>query len=581
VSQVFISYARSTEREARAIEEALRGLGYGVWRDDELPAHRAYADVIEERLSLAKAVLVIWSAEAAKSEWVRSEAERARAERKLVQLTLDGARLPMPFDQIQCAELAGWAGHADHPGWRKVIDSVAQLVGAPAVASPQTAPIGPRTQSICVLPFANISDDPQQEYFSDGISEDIITDLNKVSALFVVARNTAFSFKNKPVPISDVARELGVKHVLEGSVRKAGNRVRITAQLIDGQTGGQVWAERWDRTLDDIFALQDEISEAVVAALKVKLLPAEKKAIETRGTENVEAYNIYLMARRHYLNASARRFDFVVRLCQRAIDLDPNYARVWALKGLCKSAMLSTSSTSVEGDGWAEAEQALKLDPNLAEAHAAKARIHCDRGQFAEAQVEVDLALRLDPISVEVNRAAGVIAMMARRYADSIRHFETASADEQDSISLVLMMQCCLALDDIQGAQASARRAVERLEKAIVREPDNGEILAHGATALVTLGDAERAKDWARQALIIDPANGNLRYNLACAMTKLGEFDHALEYLGAAFDFSGPPLLHWVKEDNDMDPLRGDPRFQALIAAAEARMVAGAETAAD
>jgi adenylate cyclase len=581
MSQVFISYARSTEREARAIGEALRGLGYGVWRDDELPAHRAYADVIEERLTLAKAVVVVWSAEAAKSAWVRSEAERARSENKLVQLSMDGARLPMPFDQIQCAELAGWSGQTDHPGWRKVVDSIAELIGGD-VRAIQPPPAGPRTQSICVLPFANISDDPQQEYFSDGISEDIITDLNKVSALFVVARNTAFAFKGKALPVTQVARELGVKHVLEGSVRKAGNRVRITAQLIDGESGGQVWAERWDRTLDDIFALQDEISEAVVAALKVRLLPAEKKAIETRGTDNVEAYNIYLMARRHYLNASARRFDLVVRLCQRAIDLDPEYARAWALKSLCKAAMLSTSSASVEGDGWAEAEQALKLDPNLAEAHAAKARILIDRGQFAEAQVEIDIALQLDPYSVEVNRAAGTNAMMGRRYADAIRHFEAASAtDEQDTISLVLQVQCHLAVDDIDGAKAAGRRAVERLERAIAREPDNGELLAHGATVWVTLADGERAKDWARQAVMIDPVNGNLRYNLACAMVKLGEIDQAIEYLTSAFDFSGPPLVHWAKEDNDMDPLRGDARFQQLIATAEARLAAGDQAAAD
>ena len=166
-----------------------------------------------------------------------------------------------------------------------------------------------------------MSGDAEQEYFSDGISEDVITDLNKVSALSVVARNTAFGFKGKQVDIPLIARQLKVSHILEGSVRKAGQRVRISAQLIDGSTGNHVWAERYDRDLNDIFALQDEISQAIVKALKLKLLPEEKKAIEQRGTDNVEAYNLFLMAWQYYvtgLEGDARRAESIVRLCTGA-----------------------------------------------------------------------------------------------------------------------------------------------------------------------------------------------------------------------------------------------------------------------
>ncbi|HEY7900959.1 MAG TPA: hypothetical protein VIC25_07205, partial [Caulobacteraceae bacterium] len=152
------------------------------------------------------------------------------------------------------------------------------------------------------------------------------------------------------MPITQLAKELGVGHVLEGSVRKAGNRVRITAQLIDGVSGGHAWAERWDRDLTDIFALQDEISQAVVAALKVKLLPEEKKAIERRGTDNVEAYNLYLMARRHYLGQSAKKWDLVIRLCQGAIEMDPTYARAWALMAVSKAAASTSYQASHFGD---------------------------------------------------------------------------------------------------------------------------------------------------------------------------------------------------------------------------------------
>src|SRR5258708_3558463 len=234
MSDIFISYARSTEAQAQAVAEALRGLGYGVWRDDELPAHRAYAEVIEERLRSAKAVVVMWSAEAVKSQWVRAEANVARAAGTLVQLRLDNTVPPLPFNEIQCADLVGWTGDLGAHGWKKVAASVAELIGAIA-AQPTPSP-AVRKRSICVLPFANMSGDPEQEYFSDGISEDIITDLSKVSALEVCARNTAFTFKGKSMKVPDVARELGVSHVLEGSVRKAGGRARITPQLIDSST---------------------------------------------------------------------------------------------------------------------------------------------------------------------------------------------------------------------------------------------------------------------------------------------------------------------------------------------------------
>src|SRR5207253_11012310 len=230
------SYARQNEEQATRVADALVAAGYVVWGDDQLPAHRVYADVIEERLKCAKAVVVLWSAEAADSQWVRAEGDVARAAGTLVQATLDGTIPPMPFNQIQSADLGDWKGDADAPGWRMLAASVSALAG-PA-SSPQHHRRSARNVSVCVLPFANMSGDAEQEYFSDGISEDITTDLSKISALGVTARNTAFTFKGQSVDVCEVAKKLGVTHVLEGSVRKAGGRVRINAQLIDGRTGG-------------------------------------------------------------------------------------------------------------------------------------------------------------------------------------------------------------------------------------------------------------------------------------------------------------------------------------------------------
>src|SRR5690349_12900620 len=187
---VFISYARPSEQQAQRIAEQLRSSGFSVWRDDELPAHRAYSDVIEERLKSAKAVVVLWSAESGKSHWVRAEADTAREAGTLVQARLDAALPPMPFNQIQCADLNGWAGDTASAGWRKLEGSVAALVRGAAEEEPSIPSSEPRAQkvraSICVLPFVNMSGEEEQEYFSDGISEDITTDLSKVSALEVV-----------------------------------------------------------------------------------------------------------------------------------------------------------------------------------------------------------------------------------------------------------------------------------------------------------------------------------------------------------------------------------------------------------
>jgi adenylate cyclase len=587
MTDVFISYARSTAAQAQQVADALRALGYGVWRDDELPAHRAYGEVIEERLKAARAVVVIWSAEAVKSQWVQSEADLAREAGKLVQLSLDAARLPMPFDRIQCADLSGWNGDPAAAGWRKVAASVAELIAGsapapgPAASARATPPV--RKLSICVLPFANMSGDAEQEYFSDGISEDIITDLSKVSALSVVARNTAFTFKGRSLKVPDVARELGVSHVLEGSVRKAGGRVRITAQLIDGAAGDHLWAERWDRDLTDIFALQDEISEAIVAALRLKLMPEEKQAIERRGTESVEAYNLYLMARRYWISGNVgdpRREDAVLRLCRRAIDIDADYARAWSLTALAQHSRRFHRGKGGD-DGLAAAERALALDSTLAEPHALKANILASHGSDDEAFVELAQALALDSESDVVNATAGLMYLRAGRLEDALRHFNKAIAlSEADFGSPGMLMTCHMALDDEDGARRAAELTLVRCEAVLAQDQSNGAAMGFKACALAVLSQAERAREWMDRALLVDPDNPLTRYNFACALSRLKDVDGAIEMLTPVFPVMAPGLLQAAQTDPDLDPLRGDSRFEALLAAAEARVAADeAETA--
>jgi len=531
--------------------------------------------VIDERLQAAKVVVVVWSAEAARSDWVQSEADTARTDHELVQLTVDGAKLPRPFDRIQCADMTGWAGERDAPGWRKVIASVAELIGSgPARPAPGPAV---RKLSICVLPFANMSGDPEQEYFSDGVSEDVITDLSKVSALSVVARNTAFGFKGKSPNVKEVARQLGVSHVLEGSLRRAGGRVRITAQLIDGAAGDHIWAELYDRDLTDIFALQDEISEAIVAALKLKLLPQERQAIERRGTDNPDAYDLYLMARRHWASGNEgdpRRLEAMIRLTRRAVDIDPGYAGAWALMGRAQTT-LRFDHARTEIDSRSTVEKALAADPELAEAHALKAVDLRYEGRLEDAEAEVEIALRLDPEYYDANRAAAALYFSLGRVAESVPCWEKAAAlAETEFTCSAMLLTCYTALGDIAGARRAARRTVARSEAALAQDRSNGSALGHMVGALAILGKPERARDCARRAMLIDPDNRDMRYNLACALSvHLKDADGALDLLGPFFaNAAEADAVTHARVDPDLDPIRDNPRFAAMIAAAEARL---------
>jgi adenylate cyclase len=437
-------------------------------------------------------------------------------------------------------------------------------------------PVQARKLSICVLPFANVSDDPQQEYFSDGISEDIITDLSMVSALSVVARNTAFTFKGKSVKVPDVARELGVSHVLEGSVRKAGNRVRITAQLIDGAAGDHIWAERYDRDLTDIFALQDEISMAIVKALKLKLLPREMRAIVHRGTESVEAYDLYLVARSYYLTGNygdPRRDEAIERLTRRAVEIDPGYAQAWALLATGQYSLHSNHGRA--SGGMAALDRALALNPDLAEARALKALKLSEAGRHEAAAAEIAVALRLDPESYEVNWRAGSSSYNQGRLAEAVPYFEKATALEMDTGAPMMLISCYAALGDVENTRRIARIVLQRAEKAIARDRSNGNALGAGVGALAALGEADRARDWIRRALLIDPDNVLMRYNFACTLARsLGDPEAALGMLGPVLERDTGRKVRTAPTDPDLADLRGDPRFQAMLAAAEARLAA-------
>jgi adenylate cyclase len=302
---------------------------------------------------------------------------------------------------------------------------------AQAVAAAQApAPVVPQKPSIAVLPFTNMSGDAEQEYFSDGMTEDLITDLSKISALFVIARNSSFAYKGRAVKVQEIGRDLGVRFVLEGSIRKSGNRVRITSQLIDAESGGHVWAERFDRDLTDIFATQDEVVEKIVRALAVTLTQGEEKRLGRRGTENVAAYEAVLRAR-EFLGASTREAVAQARaMYQRAIELDPNYAVPHA--GLAATAVSNYVSDWADDPG-AELDQAerwarcaLELDDSEPFAHMALGHVMLWRRDHDGALAEFRRMLELDPNFAQGYATTGLVLMYAGYAAEALGRFATA-----------------------------------------------------------------------------------------------------------------------------------------------------------
>ncbi|MEY2545118.1 MAG: adenylate cyclase [Verrucomicrobiota bacterium] len=421
--------------------------------------------------------------------------------------------------------------------------------------------------SIAVLPFTNMSGDPEQEYFSDGITEDIITDLSKVSGLSVIARHSAFSYKGKPLKVQQVGRELGVAFVVEGSVRKVGARVRVTGQLVRCNDGSHVWAERFDRDLTDIFAIQDEITHAIVEQLKIKLLPQEKQSIEQAPTDNVEAYTYYLRGRQFLRRGSKAYYQLARQMFSKAAELDPLYARAYAGIADCDSFLFQQTIADITIEGiLATSAKALALDNTLAEAHASQGFALQLSGRSDEATVEYEKAIALDPNSFEAHYFYGRSCFEQGDFEHAAALFERASEISQDDYqSLCVLIQVYRALDRTQDLTSAAQRGVDRAERELVLHPEDPRPAYLGAQALIALGESERARDWMARALAIAPNDILTQYNVATSYARLGETEIAIELLERALPTRKAGWRKWVEHDPDLDPLRKHPRFQKII----------------
>jgi len=329
--------------------------------------------------------------------------------------------------------------------------------------------------SIAVLPFNNMSGDREQEYFSDGITEDIITDLSKVSGLFVVARHTAFTYKNKPLNVQEVGQQLGVAFVLEGSVRKAGARVRVTGQLINSKDGSHLWADRFDRDLTDIFGIQDEITHAIVEQLKVKLHPQERKSIGQARTDNIEAYTYYLRGRDFLHRRSKRYLQLARQMFARAVELDPLYARAYAGIADCDSYLFMTYHADVAMDGiLATTEKALALDDQLAEAHASRGVAFSAGQRYEEAKTEFEKAIALNPNSFEAHYFYARTSFAQGKLEQAAELFERAAEIRPDDYqSPCLLVQIYKSLGRTQDCKTAAKKGSELAERELALHPED------------------------------------------------------------------------------------------------------------
>jgi adenylate cyclase len=421
--------------------------------------------------------------------------------------------------------------------------------------------------SIAVLPFDNMSGEPEQEFFSDGITEDIITDLSKISGLFVIGRNTSFGYKGKSPDLIRVASDLGVKFILEGSVRKAGERVRINGQLIDGVSGGHVWADRVDRDLTDIFAIQDEITAAIVEQLRVRLLPGEKEAIAQAPTTDVEAYQLYLRGREYFHRTTRSMLRLARRQFVAAAERDPDFARAYAGIANCDTRLASWYGEPIPTeDILANADKAIELDPELSDAHAARGIALSAAGRDEDAVAAFERAIELDPQNFEAHYFFGHHSIKMRRYDKAVELMTRAAELNPDDVqSLSLASTAHRALKQEAQFKELALQAVRRGERVIARQPENSRAAQMAFCCYSALGDRDNALRLMDHALAIDPDDTHLLYNAACASVQLGDKDRAFDLLGRWVGRVGADMHDWMRQDVDLDPLRDDPRFDALL----------------
>ena len=419
--------------------------------------------------------------------------------------------------------------------------------------------------SVAVLAFADMSPARDQGYFCEGTAEEIIIALARVRGLRVASRSGSFQFKERAVDNREVARLLSVRAVLDGSVRKAGDRVRVAAQLV-GADGALLWSETFDRRLEDIFAIQEEIARATARALRVTLLADDAARLERRGTENLEAYEFLLRGRQLMRREKAAEQRSAAQFFREAVRLDPQFAEAHASLA---SVLAHLSLLHDEHADFAEARnsslRALELEPALPTAYAARAQVLQLDGAAEEAAASFERAIALDPRNFDAHYYYARFLVTQADHAGAARHYEAAFALRPDDyLPVTLAIQEYQALGDRAGEQSAVERAWAAIEKRLAIDPDDSAAYDHGAGVLALLGRLDEARRFRERALVLRPDDAMTHYNAACAAALAGDYEAALDYLQRSIDLGFN--TRWIMNDNDLVPLHDHPRFKQIVA---------------
>jgi serine/threonine protein kinase/tetratricopeptide (TPR) repeat protein len=423
-------------------------------------------------------------------------------------------------------------------------------------------------RSIAVLPFTDMSQARDQDYLCEGMAEEIMIALGKIKGLRVASRPSTFRLKSEGAEVAEIAERLNVGTLLDGSVRKSGDRLRITVELIDAADGFRLWAERYDRDMTDVFVIQEEIARRVVEALQMTLSAKEREALRTAAPPDVDAYEYYLRGRKFFFKYDKHGITFARGLFDRAIALDPAFARAYAGMADCSAYLyLYAGRHRADLDRAAEAAaKAVELDPDLAEAHASLGTTRSLGGDHDGAEAAFQTAIRMNPNLFEAHYFYARSCFARGNLERAVAEYEEAGrVRPEDYQSPLLVAQIYDDLGRHEEAAASRRRGIAVAEQHLELNPDDPRAWYMGANGWVGLGEIECGLTWAGRAMDMEPKDSMVLYNVACIYALAGKKDEALETLELAID-EGLTQKDWLIHDSNFDPVRADPRFQRLLA---------------
>ncbi len=421
--------------------------------------------------------------------------------------------------------------------------------------------------SVAVLPFIDMSANKDQGYFCDGITEEIINALTKIKNLQVISRTSAFSFKGKTEDAREIGKKLGVATLLEGSIRKSGDRIRITAQLINVEDGYHIWSEKYDRELKDVFAIQDEIAQRIFTALQVRLTSSEKQAMEKSATHDVVAYDYYLRGRQFFYKSKKKSINFAREMFSQAIRKDPNYTLAYAGLADCYSYLywyFERLESNLEG-AMVNSQKALDLDPELAEAHASRGLALSLSKRYQEAEKQFETAIRLNPRLWEAYYFYARTCFVQGDYERAATYFgkafEVNPEDHQAPNLLGFVLRC---LNRIDESVAVYKKGIEVAKRHIEMNPDDSRAYYLGSSALIEIGEKELGLEWSRKALELDPEDAYILYGIACNFSRINDVEQALFFFEKTLK-AGFSHKEWIEHDGDFDLIREHPRFKELL----------------